>query len=207
MPSPLLFALLAAAAPADLSATGVVVSGAPERSVAVLRSQGQTRVVRVGENAFGGRVVAVAADGVALEYGSERVQLRVRSGSGAVASAPVRQAPVEDPRSPAKTMMRAEVQRRIADEQTRILSETAIAPVSSPAGGISGFAITKLPAGGSLLADVGIQPGDVLTEINGVPVDSLPTLISLWPRLQNEKEIRAVVLRDGQPVTISVSLR
>jgi len=67
--------------------------------------------------------------------------------------------------------------------------------------------VTKLPAGGSLLADVGLQPGDVITEINGVAVDSLPTLISLWPRLQNESQIRATVLRNGQPVTISVSLK
>ena len=37
--------------------------------------------------------------------------------------------------------------------------------------------------------------------------DSLPTLISLWPRLQNEKQIQAVVMRNGQPVTLSITLK
>jgi type II secretion system protein C len=205
MPLPLLFVLLAAVPPADISASGVVLAGSPERSVAVLRVQGQSRVVRAGEAAFGGTVVAVAADKVTLDYGGERIDVRVRSGAGAYAAA-ARPAN-EDPRSPAKTMMRTEVQRRIGEEQARILSETAIAPVSGSNGQIQGFAITKLPAGGSLLGDVGLQPGDVITEINGTAVDSLPTLISLWPRLQNESQIRATVLRDGQPVTITVSLK
>ena len=50
-------------------------------------------------------------------------------------------------------------------------------------------------------------PGDVLTEVNGVPIDSLATLIGLWPRLQTESAVHAVVLRNGQPVTLSVTLR
>jgi general secretion pathway protein C len=198
--------LLAAAAPPDLSAVGVVVTARPERAVAVLRSQGQTRVVQVGENAFGGTLVSVAADGVAMDYGGERVQLRVRAGDATRAAAAVPSGAREDPSSPAREMARAEVQRRIAEETPRILSETAIAPVSD-AGHVVGFAITKLPAGASVLADAGLKAGDVLTQINGTPIDSLPTLISLWPRLQNEKDIRAVVLRDGQPVTLSITLR
>jgi type II secretory pathway component PulC len=202
-----LVALLLAAATPDVSAVGVVVTAAPDRSVAVLRSEGRSRAVRVGETAFGGRVVRVASDVVTLDFGGETVDLRVRGGAGLPVAARASNLPAEDPRSPGRTMMRTEVQRRIADETPRILSETAIAPVSGPNGGITGFALTRLPAGGSLLADAGLKAGDVVTEINGTAIDSLPTLISLWPRLQNEKEIKAVVLRDGQPVTISVSLR
>jgi hypothetical protein len=40
-----------------------------------------------------------------------------------------------------------------------------------------------------------------------VPIDSLATLIGLWPRLQTERDIRAVVLRNGQPVALTVHLR
>jgi len=35
----------------------------------------------------------------------------------------------------------------------------------------------------------------------------MTTLIGLWPRLQNESTLTAVVLRNGQPVTLTVSLR
>jgi general secretion pathway protein C len=206
MPLALLLLAAAASVPADIRAIGVVLTARPERSVAILRSQGQSRVVRVGETAFGGKVLSVATDGVAMEYAGERVHVRVRPGE-AIARAAAPRAPAEDPSTPGRTMTRAEVQKRIAEETPRILSETAIAPVSGENGRVLGFAVTRLPGGTSVLADAGLRAGDVVTEINGTPVDSLPTLISLWPRLQNEKEIRAIVLRDGQPVTLSVSLR
>ena len=31
----------------------------------------------------------------------------------------------------------------------------------------------------------------------------MATLIGLWPRLQSATELRAVVLRDGQPVSLA----
>jgi S1-C subfamily serine protease len=60
---------------------------------------------------------------------------------------------------------------------------------------------------GTVLSDAGLRAGDVLTEVNGVPIDSLATLVGLWPRLQAESTLHAVVLRNGQPVTLSVALR
>jgi hypothetical protein len=35
----------------------------------------------------------------------------------------------------------------------------------------------------------------------------MATLIGLWPRLQNESTLTAIVLRNGQPVSLTVSLR
>jgi type II secretory pathway component PulC len=58
-----------------------------------------------------------------------------------------------------------------------------------------------------LLTDAGLRAGDVLTRINGTDIDSLATLIGLWPRLQGATELRAVVLRNGRPFDIAVSLR
>ena len=59
----LLAALLLVQMPAtdavEPSLIGVVVSHDPDRSVAILRAAGRTRVVRPGEQAFGGRVLAV----------------------------------------------------------------------------------------------------------------------------------------------------
>jgi type II secretory pathway component PulC len=60
---------------------------------------------------------------------------------------------------------------------------------------------------GSLLTEAGLRAGDVLTQINDTPITSMATLIGLWPRLQNERTLRAIVLRNGQPVSLTVSLR
>src|SRR5689334_1220406 len=121
---------LATAAPADLSAVGVVLMKQSDHSVAVLRANGTSRVARVGESAFGGRVLSVAADAIAMDFGGERVQVPVRAGARASVQT-TRTAAAEDPRTPSRAMERVEVQRRIANETQSILRETAIAPVSS----------------------------------------------------------------------------
>lgn len=202
----LLLAVLAGA-PADLEAVGIIVSRRPEACVAILRSGGRERVAAVGEPAFGGRVIAVLPGRVTLDFGGEHVDVRLAG----VAAAPlpsVRAAtsgPPEDPTTPARSMERRDMERRLGQEVPRILAETTLVPVTE-GGQVAGFTLTRLPEG-TLLSDAGLRPGDVITTINDVPIDSLATLIGLWPRLQSESDIRAVVLRNGQPVALSVHLR
>lgn len=200
-------ALVLAAAPPDLSAIGIVMSARVEARAAVLQSGGRTRVVGVGDTAFGGRVAAIESDHVAVDYDSGRVQLRLSAGAAtAPAIATTASSPAaEDTPMPARAMERREIERRLGEESGRILAETTLVPAMD-AGRVAGFTITRMPDS-TLLSDAGLRPGDVLTEVNGVPIDSLATLIGLWPRLQTETAVRAVVLRNGQPVSLSVTLR
>jgi type II secretion system protein C len=210
-----LAAAIQTGAPADLAVSGVVVRKTPERSTAILSAGGKTRVVAVGDSAFGGRVVSITPQAVALEFGSQRVDLRLPTALQAPArpAAPARAAaasvpagmPPEDPATPAKTMERVEVQRRLGDEIPRILAETAVAPVMED-GRVVGVQLARL-AEGSLLTDAGLRAGDVITQINGTEIDGLATLVGLWPRLQSATELRAVVTRNGQPISIVVALR
>jgi general secretion pathway protein C len=197
----LLAGVIGAAAP-DVTAVGIVMSPRPEARTAVLRSEGRTRVVAIGETAFGGRVAAIEDGQVALEFESGRVVLRLLQGTPA---GPAATAAVEpDPDGPS-VMDRRDIERRLGEESSRILAETTLVPAMD-GGRVNGFAITRMPEG-TLLSDAGLRPGDVVTEVNGVPIDSLATLIGLWPRLQTESAIRAVVMRNGQPVPLSVDLR
>jgi S1-C subfamily serine protease len=146
----------------------------------------------------------------------ERATVRLGA-AGALASLPApppRPAPVEareavdaaeDPATPARDMDRAAVERRLGDEIPRILAETTVHPVTED-GRVSGVLLSRVPAG-SLLTDAGLRAGDILTHVNGVPIDGLATLAGLWGRLQNETDLRAVVLRGGRPVALSVTLR
>ena len=199
-----MFALLLAAAlsapPTDLSAVGIVASRDASRSVVLLRSGGRTRVVSVGENAFGGRVTAIRADSVALEFEGRRIDLRL-SGDSVRAAAPAPAA--GDPG--AHVLTRRDVERRIGEEAPRILAETTLVPAVD-AGRVAGFTLTRVPEN-SLLTEAGLRAGDVLTQVNDTPIDSMATLIGLWPKLQGESTLTAVVLRNGQPVSLSVSLR
>ena len=195
--------LLAAALsspPADLAAVGIVASRDASRSVVLLRSGGRTRVVSVGENAFGGRVTAIRADAVAIEFEGRSVDLRL-SGDSVRAAAPA--AAAGDPG--AHVLARRDVERRIGEEAPRILAETTLMPAVD-AGRVAGFTLTRVPEN-SLLTEAGLRAGDVLTQVNDTPIDSMATLIGLWPKLQNESTLTAVVLRNGQPVSLTVSLR
>ena len=210
--------LALADAPPDLAVSGVVVGRTADRSTAILASGGKTRVVAVGESAFGGRLVAVRADAVIVDFDGRPVELRLPTAAApALPGAPLPRpastgrptlppgAPPEDPETPARTMGREEVQRRLGEEIPRILAETAVAPVMED-GRVVGVQVTRLPEG-TLLSDAGLRTGDVITRINGTDIDGMGTLIGLWPRLQSASELRAVVLRGGQPISILVALR
>jgi len=213
--SPAASAAVLSPASQQLAVAGVVVGSTPARSSAILTSGGKTRVVTVGESAFGARLVSVSADAVVLERSGERRELRLPTTVAASAlPRPARAAsrpslpagaPPEDPETPAREMNRVEVQRRLGEEIPRILAETAVAPVMEE-GRVVGVQVTRLPEG-SLLTDAGLRTGDVLTRINDTEIDGMATLIGLWPRLQAASELRAVVVRNGQPFSILVSLR
>jgi type II secretion system protein C len=195
-----------------IEAVGVVRSPTPGRSVAILRSAGRTRVVAVGESAFGARLTAIGVETVTLERDGRPLELRLASLPSApapppraVAAAPAAGQPPEDPATPPREMDRRLVQARLGEEMSRILADTAIAPVMEE-GRVVGVQLTRVPEG-SLLTDAGLRQGDVLTRINDTQVDGMATLISLWPRLQNATELRAVVLRGGQPFSLRLTLR
>ena len=204
-----LLAALALSAPADLSAVGVVVSGNPLRSVVLLRSGGRSRLAAVGEAAFGGRVELVGRSVVVLDFEGQKVELRLTTAVTRAALAPPpppAPVPLREDRGPgAREMERREVERRMALEVPRILAETTAVPVMDE-GRVAGLALTRVPES-SLLTDAGLQAGDVLTEINGTAIDSLATLMALYPRLQGASELYAVVLRNGQPVRLTITLR
>ena len=94
-----------------------------------------------------------------------------------------------------RTLSRADVDRRLANEMPRILTETALRPYTED-GKVAGFMLSRVPEG-TLLSDVGLRAGDVLTSINDTPIDGLPTLLGLWTSLQTADHLTAVVLRDS----------
>jgi type II secretion system protein C len=196
--------LLAAVPPPDLAAVGTVIGARPEKSVAVLRAQGRSRVVAVGDAAFGGLVRAIESDRVVLDFDGQPVELRLPRAQP-MPSRPLPLAAAPAPAAEGVVLERRELERRLASETSRILAETTLTPVVDGSQ-VTGFTLSRIPEG-SILSDAGLRAGDVLTHVNDVPIDSLATLVGLYPRLQTESSVRAVVLRGGVPVTLSLQLR
>lgn len=206
--------VLLAEAP-EATVVGVVLSRKPELSTAVVQSAGRTRVIGIGDSIGGARVLEISATGLTLESAGERIELRLR---GEVAAGPgagfqaggIRSGAATEPVPPAsdpglKTLLRRDVDARLATEIPRILAETTMFPVTEE-GRVIGFTLTRLPEG-TLLSEVGLRPGDVLVRLNDVAIDSFAALISLWPRLQGAPQLRADVLRAGQPATLVVNIK
>jgi type II secretory pathway component PulC len=194
----------------DVAVVGIVMGPGPAASSAILHCEGRTRIVSAGDAACGGRVATIAPGRVSLDLPTGRLEARLTAGAAVLTPPPAvlkrdaAYAP-EDPETPARSMERREVERRIGDELQRILAETALTPVIED-GKVTGVALSRMPPG-TVLSDAGLRVGDVLTRINDTQIDGLASLMGLWPRLQNERELRAVVLRQGRPVSLVVTLR
>jgi hypothetical protein len=66
---------------------------------------------------------------------------------------------------------------------------------------IDGFEIRQVTAGGA--ADkVGLRDGDVIQEVDGQPLDGMPTVMRLFGQVQTMTQVRLTVLRNGQRLTI-----
>jgi general secretion pathway protein C len=201
-----------AASAVPLELLGLVRSPAPGRSLAVLRRGERTRVVAEGETAFGARLVSVGRESARVEHDGRATELRLARAAAPAATPPPQpnvplpaDAPPEDPATPARDMDRRQLQIRLGEEMNRILSETALVPVIED-GRVNGVRVARI-AEGSLLTDAGLRAGDVLVRINDTDIDGMATLIGLWPRLQGASELRAVVMRGGQPFSLRVTLR
>lgn len=59
----------------------------------------------------------------------------------------------------------------------------------------------------SLMNQMGLRPGDVVTAVNGAPVDSLARGQQIIEGLRNASSARVTVLRDGRPTDVTISLK
>ena len=95
----------------------------------------------------------------------------------------------------------AQLQQNPADLMRRV----QIVPV------LDGTRITgmRLAAGSdsALIGRIGLLPGDVVTSVNGRPVDSLASGQQIMASLANAASVRVTVLRNGKPTDITVGLK
>lgn len=200
---------------------GVIVTANPDSSLVLVRRAGapRGRSARIGDTVYGWMVVDITDGSALFERNGERLQLYLDGGPSVIP--PVAASPSDtkigtepvgetaEVRSGVETWVireldRSHTEERLKKEMPTILSETGISPRAEAEK--SGLQITHLPDG-TLLSDLGLQPGDVLLSINDVSLDSLTTLAGLYPALRSENEIRVVVERSGHILKLSYDLR
>ena len=74
-------------------------------------------------------------------------------------------------------------------------------------GGVNGFKIFAIK-GGSLLARIGLQNNDVITQVNDTSLKQVEQGFAMYQALQDDKEVRIQLLRNGTtPMNITVRIK
>jgi len=197
----------------QLSLVGVIVSEDASSSLAVLKNEntGNTVILRVGENISGLTLVEVFENRVILRKGNQTFQIFLGRGSLVKAQEmPPQNLPevILPPREKEskkeesemnvtkKEFIRAEVLRRFEAEWPVIVNETRFLP-NLVEGKVSGFKITNLPQK-TILSDVGIQENDIIKEVNGMELNDMQAIFSLYSQFKDESRFEVSLERNGK---------
>jgi len=210
--------------------TGLILRGTladrdPNAGVAVIDGAGDgERAFRVGDEVLPGVVLAaIHADHVVLSRGGAEETLRLTrdtnpdpgnivrpapgmaKGSRTVTGAPASAAPVANiPAAPARAdgELQATLARLRANPE-ELLRRMQVVPVLD-GGRLAGVRVSASGADATLLAQAGLQSGDVVTAVNGQRVDSLERGQQIVAGLASATSVRLTVLRNGKSTDVTV---
>ena len=205
---------------------GTLAESDPKAGLAVIADAGNPeRSWRVGEEVSPGvRLTAVYADRVVVAHGGVEETLKLprdtnlvapttlqptparASSRDAVAATPASAGPAPaaatSAKAPPSWEQVVEHLRRNPDELAR---RVKLVPVLDGAklAGVRVSTGTDI----SLLNQIGLQQGDVVTSVNGQPLDSLERGQQIMSSLGSASSVRVTVQRAGKPVEVTVGLR
>lgn len=215
---------------APASTTGLILRGTladrdPKVGVAVIDGAGDgERAFRVGDDVLGGvKLVAVYADRIVLSRGGAEETLRLTRDTNPDPGNIVRPTPATAKGSATTTSKTAppsanvavpaaastELQRTVAhlrDNPAELMQRVQVVPVLDN-GKLSGVRVSASGADAALLAQAGLQSGDVVTAVNGQRVDSIERGQQIVAGLSGASSVRVTVLRGGKPTDVTVGLR
>lgn len=216
-----------AALPITLVATGVRTRGP---SFAVVEAGGETRLYRIGEQVQPGAVLEeVRTDRVFITQGTSRQEyLLFANRQGAAPSGkPQRPAfpgrpgvrPAREgaptPSAEGDTIRQVSenawvVDRREVEQATanlsQLITQIRVVPNMGPDNQADGFKVFSIrPA--SLFARIGLRNGDVLKEVNGIPLTGVDQAYQALTGLQGETSIQVNLIRQNEPITLSYEIR
>jgi len=207
---------------------GTLADGDPASGIAVIGDgEGGERAYRAGENIAGGvKLARVYPDHVILlhEGVEETLTLtrdqnlmpgnivrppsatraaRANASTGATSS-PATSAPsaAQANKAPAEWQQTVDRLRQNPDE---LAKRVQIVPVLD-GGKLTGVRVSA-GADMALLSQMGLRAGDIVTAVNGAPVDSVSRGQQIVDSLRNAASARVTVLRDGKPTDITISLK
>jgi len=186
----------------DLTLLGTMVAG--QQSLALLRIEQETALLHLDEELpGGGRIKVIERLRVIINWpdGTEQELLLSEDQAKAVAK----------PRAQNGQGIRAVGENRWLISSTemekaranldQLLKSARLEP--KIVGGVTQGFLVRMVRSNSLLAQLGIKRGDLIKEVNGVPLDSPEKALQIFQQLREAKNVSVNLLRRGKPLTYS----
>jgi len=127
------------------------------------------------------------------------------------ASAPAPPPPVvtESPEGVSVDLAKGSVEHYLGNLPSVLASALAAPRLRDGPGGtksVDGYEIGAVKEAG-VVEQLGLKNGDVILEVNGQPLDGLPTIMRLLGQIQTSPQMKVTVLRKGQKVTVVFNTR
>lgn len=206
-------ATVAALPRADLKLIGTVIGG-DEESLALIMASNALNAYRPGDSLpGGGRLLKVARNVAHIENADGSLSLLQlhQDPSTSTTSAPPptrRQPPAASPApqtdaegirpvAPNRWLIEGDVVEQARGNLGELLKSARMEP-RLVNGATDGFVIAMLQPG-SLLSQMGFRRGDVVMQVNGMPLDSPEKALQIFQQLREARSLRVHVERQGEP--------
>jgi general secretion pathway protein C len=189
---------------ANLVLAGTIATQDPKKGVAIISDGGPSKVYSVGDNVGGATLHSVYLDHVILDRGGqlETLQLPRLLGPGMRAPPVVRRSGA-DPR----TVAAVNNIRRLVQQDPGILDQVmrTVPSYDSTAGKLRGF--RAYPGRNRrIFSQLGLKPGDLVTAINGTPLDDPQHSQEVFNTIQSSDHVTVDIERAGQKQEITLNI-
>ncbi|MEH0755182.1 type II secretion system protein GspC [Vibrio alginolyticus] len=194
----------------NLTLVGAVASSDANTSLAVIANRGKQATYGLGEEIEGTRATlkAVLVDRVIIDNQGrdetlmmEGIEYKKLSESPQVARAQAQRAEAATSDVGEKL---EQIREEIAKDPQSVFKYITISPVKKD-GDIVGYRVSP-GRDAALFNDVGLQPGDVAVQLNGIDLSDPSSSVQLMQVMSDPQELNLTVERDGQQYDIYIQL-
>jgi len=190
-----------------LKLLGILASSDNERySRALIEvAAGDERPFGLGAQVVSGTTLqAILPDRVVLSRGGRLETLHLEKEAASAGGGVQDYTPPPPPSAPGGAMPLAQIRDQVLQDPNRAGDYVRVQPANKD-GHLQGYRIYP-GKDRSILAQAGLKPGDLVTEVNGVQLDDASKALKMLSELKDASELNLVVDRGGQSQTINVKM-
>jgi general secretion pathway protein C len=187
---------------ASLVLAGTIATQDPKRGVAIISDGGPAKVYSVGDNVSGASLHSVYLDHVILDRAGALETLVLPRLTAGARSMPVARRPGDS-----RTVAAVDNIRRMVQQDPGILDQVmrTVASYDNTAGKLRGF--RAYPGRNrAVFGKLGLKPGDLVTAINGTPLDDPQHSQDVFNTIQTSDHVTVTIERAGQKQDITLNI-